>query len=134
MSDWREEKITDRQKEVLVGWGLKPPTTKGKASDMIAKEKDRLHLQCKKCGKYLHYDVKGKSEVLISHCGISETWVNQAAGRVKRSNLNPYRGSSRLGSGESVYHYGTLEYLDDGNGNVFDSEQELNNLEDEEYL
>lgn len=45
------------------------------------------------------------------------------------SRLNPHQ-SRRMGTGEAYYSYGVLEYMDDGNGNVFDASEGYDDVHD----
>lgn len=51
--------------------------------------------------------------------------ARQARVRSALSTLQPHR-TVRLGTGEAHYEYGRMTYLDDGNGNTWDEQDDYN--------
>ena len=133
---WRTLPPTEKQKEILAQYAVKCPTTRGAASDLIARNAGKPRFKCGKCDKPAKVTMQDGVAV-VKCCGVTERYYDRSKPkpnseiRVARDNFNPYKGSGKFATGEMVFHYGSLEYLDDGNGNVYDRDEELRELDED---
>ncbi len=130
---WRELPPSDKQIKLLRSWHQDIPKTRGECSDIIGKWKDKQKYMCRKCRKLLEA-VDGK----LTCCGITEnesraigTPVIRGGNRDEHGRLHGQQPT--FGSGEIQYNHGVMTYLDDGNGNVYDWDEELDSYNDTDF-
>lgn len=91
---------------------------------------------CKKCKNEVNPKYLASNKILLTCCGITEKYGRNVKRKVKldmerKDALGRLHGSQpTFGSGEISYRHGVLNYLDDGNGNVYDGDLYPGDLED----
>lgn len=80
---------------------------------------------CKKCGQRATVEELNATTIRVTHCGIEELMTNQKREFGNKDNHGRLHGPQpTFGVGETHYRHGHVEYLDDGNGNVYDANED----------
>ena len=114
-------KATDKQKAYLNKLGIKAKNlSKQEASDIISKYHGKNLYKCKKCNTIVIEENNN-----ITCCGTTEsTTTRYRTGRSLEQiieEMDTGRRSSSMGSGMISSSYGVTDYVDDGNGNEWNS-------------